>query len=153
MDQVDESGNFNGTPLQLASYTINPTSGAISSSNTYSNMPIVQVANSGEGDYPADRPIAMAMSPAGNILAVAGQPGLQLFHFNGAAPPTAFGGLLDNDVDSDFVQVAWDTKDHLYALNLSPGQLIVYTVTPTSSVELRGHHTTLAPFRSTHPGG
>ncbi|MFZ0515942.1 MAG: hypothetical protein WBG23_05170 [Acidobacteriaceae bacterium] len=153
MDQVDEFGNFNGTPLQLASFTINPVSGAISSSNTYSNMPIVQVANSGEGDFPADRPIAMAMSPAGNILAVAGQPGLQLFHFNGAAPPTAFGGLLDNDVDSDFVQVAWDTKDHLYALNLSPGQLIVYTVTPTSSVQAPGSPYDPGPLPFNTPWG
>jgi hypothetical protein len=137
MDQVDSSGNFSGTPLQLASYSINPTTGAISSSNTYRNMPIVQVAHSGEGDF-GYHPIATAMSPAGNLLAIAGYPGLQVFHFNGAAPPTAFSDLLFNGNYSAFVQVMWDTKNHLYAFDISPPGLYVYTVTPTSMKEAPG---------------
>jgi len=75
----------------------------------------------------------MAMSPAGNLLAVAsGNPdlgGLQLFHFNGAAPATAFGSeFYDWPID----QIMWDSKDHLYALDDTFNNLTVFTVTPTT---------------------
>jgi hypothetical protein len=77
------------------------------------------------------------MSPSGKFLAVAGD-GIQIFHFNGAAPVTAYSSLLLPTVD--IFQLAWDNNNHLYALkaNFSPGELYVYTVTSTSISEVAG---------------
>jgi hypothetical protein len=47
----------------------------------------------------------MNMSPAANLLAVGGYPGLQIFHFNGAAPATTYSSLLLPSVDID--QLGW----------------------------------------------
>jgi hypothetical protein len=133
MDQVDDTGGYSYTRLQLASYTINPTTGAISSTNTYSNMPILQSGWYSEDDEYIDNPFAMAMSPAGNLLAVAtpdwNGAGIQLFHFNGAAPPTAFGNLF---YEWSIDQMMWDSHNHLYALQYQLHRLQVFTITPTS---------------------
>jgi len=134
MDQVDDVGDYSISRLQVASYTINPSTGALTSASTYLNMPIVQVAwYSEDQEYPSG-PFDMAMSPAGNLLAVAsGNPdlgGLQLFHFNGAAPATDYDNFsYDWPVD----QVMWDSKNHLYALNYLLHQLTVFTVTASSA--------------------
>jgi hypothetical protein len=123
-------------PWQLASYTINDTTGSITSSNTWEKMP-----------YPAFPPLnlqnnfdvsitGLRMSPSGKLLAVAGHPGLQLFHFNGASPITTFSGLLLPAVNVD--QLGWDNNNHLYALSYSAEELYVYTVTPTSISEVAG---------------
>lgn len=113
----------NDNIFQLASFTINDSTGAISSANTWANMPTLQI-------YPT----ALALSWAGNFAAVggAGTPGmsgLQIFHFNGAAPATADGGVLLPQVGIN--QVGWDRSNHLYALSYSSGELYVYTVTST----------------------
>jgi hypothetical protein len=122
---VTSSPSDGGTGLsQLASYTINNSTGDIQSTNTWASMPST-IANQ-----------AMAMSWAGNLLATSGQYGLQLFHFNGAAPATADGAVLQPNVQ--FNQLAWDKNNHLYALNYSSGELYVYTVTPTSIQEAPG---------------
>jgi len=150
--EVDDLGSYEDSILQVASYTINPSTGALTSTNVYSNMPIVQIGWQADSTVPgpADRapdpgdcyvycngeytqgPYAMAMSPAGNILAIAGTQGnggLQLFHFNGAAPATAFGSeFYDWPID----QIMWDSKDHLYALDDTFNNLTVFTVTPTT---------------------
>lgn len=115
--------------MQLASYTINDTTGGISSTNTWENMPKSAIANVG----------SMNMSPSGKLLAVAGT-GLQIFHFNGAAPITPYSALLLPTVNID--QLAWDNSNHLYALSYSTGELYVYTVTPTSISEASG-----APYK------
>ena len=154
VDQVDNVGDYSESRIQVASYTINPTSGALSSTNTYNNMPILQLgwepddtvpgpadrANDpaqGGGEYESG-PYAMAMSPAGNILAVStGNPdggGIQLFHFNGAAAPTTFG---DPFYFWPIDQVMWDSSNHLYALDYVLHQLTVFTVT-TSSIKQTG---------------
>lgn len=107
-------------PPQLASYTIDNATGSIRSTNTWKNMP---TANNG---WP------MAMSPAGNLVAAGSQGsagGVELFHFNGAAPPTSYTTILPK-VEID--QLGWDKSNHLYALNYSSGELYMYTVTPTS---------------------
>ncbi|MGB6691213.1 MAG: hypothetical protein WBE76_25550 [Terracidiphilus sp.] len=111
--------------LSLASYTIDNSTGAITSTNTYLDMPVLEIL---AGD--------IAMSWGGNLLAVGGVPGLQLFHFNGAAPATAFGGVLLPKVVID--QVAWDKNNHLFALSLQSQELYVFTVTPTSITEAPG---------------
>ena len=110
--------------FSLASYTIDNQTGAIESTNTYTNMPVLKI-------YASD----MAMSWGGNLVAVGGL-GLQIFHFNGAAPATAFGGVLLPKVN--IAQVAWDKNNHLYALSTQTQQLYVYTVTPTSITEAPG---------------
>jgi hypothetical protein len=116
-----------GWPPQLASYTIDPSTGGISSTNTYSNMPLVSPGY----------PFAMSMSPSGKLLAIGGyKGGLQIFHFNGAAPPTTFGKVLLPSDEID--QVKWDNHNHLYALNYLTARLFVYTVTPTSIMEAPG---------------
>ncbi|MGB7170954.1 MAG: hypothetical protein WA374_03725 [Acidobacteriaceae bacterium] len=117
--------------FQLASYSINDQTGGISSTNTYQNMPVLQI-------YADD----IGMSWGGNLVAVGGSPGLQIFHFNGAAPATAFDGVLLPKININ--QVAWDKDNHLYALSYSSGQLYVYTVTSTSITEVAGSPYTVA---------
>ncbi|MGA2534859.1 MAG: hypothetical protein ABSF53_02500 [Terracidiphilus sp.] len=76
---------------------------------------------------------AMSISPAGNLLAVGGPQGFQLFHFNGAAPV----GYYTKDVlqpSKDFEEFVWDKSNHLFAVT-STG-LLVYNVTPTAYSEL-----------------
>jgi hypothetical protein len=152
MTEADDGGSYENSMLQVASYTINPSTGALTSTNTYLKMPIVQVSWQPYSTVPgpADRapdpadcyvycngeyslgPFAMAMSPAGNLLAIAGPMagGLQMFHFNGAAPATAYGGYFYIwPID----QLMWDSNDHLYALDYTFNNLTVFTVTPTSN--------------------
>lgn len=111
---------------QLASYTIDDSTGAISSTNTWQDMPTPAVGGIGR----------MNMSPSGLLLAISGYPGLQFFHFNGAAPITPYSGLLLPNVLVD--RLAWDNNNHLYALSYSSEKLYVYTVTPTSISEAAG---------------
>jgi hypothetical protein len=112
-------------PDQLASYTINGTTGSIVSTNTWRNMPIPEITNISN----------MSMSPSGKLLALSGNAGLQLFHFNGAEPITTFKYLLPA-VSVD--QLGWDNNNHLYVLSYSAEKLYVYTVTPTSTSEVAG---------------
>jgi hypothetical protein len=106
-------------PYQLASYTVNTSTGALSTTNTYTNMPKVSVG----------AVTAISMSPSGKLLAVAGTAGLQVFHFNGASPVTAYTGMMST---SEMDQLLWDNNNHLYAIGNSANKLAVFTVTPTS---------------------
>ncbi|MGA2534981.1 MAG: hypothetical protein ABSF53_03125 [Terracidiphilus sp.] len=124
MEVVEQYGDGNFVESQLASYTINEATGGISSTNTWKDMPSPQVYGS-----------VMEMSPSGKLLALAGGQysdvdGLQIFHFNGAAPITKYSALLLPAVEVD--KLAWDNNNHLYALSYESNQLYVYTVTPTS---------------------
>jgi WD40 repeat protein len=78
---------------------------------------------------------AISLSPSGNLLAVAGAGGLQVFHFNGASPITAYTGPLTT-VPVD--QLSWDNANHLYAISQSKGQLFVFTVTPSTNSAVSG---------------
>lgn len=109
---------------QLASYTVG-SSGNLSTTNTYTDMPTVQVGAVTD----------LNMSPSGELLAVAGTTGLQVFHFNGANPVTACTGLLTND---EVDQVFWDNNNHLFAIGQSAGKLWVFTVTPTAHSQAAG---------------
>src|SRR5262249_28641209 len=90
------TGNWDSAgPWQLATYTVNNSSGNLTTSSTYKNMPKVLVGT--VADY--------WMSPSGKFLAVGGTAGLQIFHFNGAKPITKYTGLLTTTgVD----QIFWD---------------------------------------------
>jgi hypothetical protein len=117
---------------KLASYSINNVTGAIQSANNWADLPTVST-----GPNPA------AMSPSGNLMAIGGEYGFQIFHFNGAAAPTAYGGVLQPDVFID--QLAWDNSNHLYilsdtpnSLDSNPPELYVYTVTTKTITEVPG---------------
>ena len=111
-------------PYQLATYTVN-SSGELSTTSTYSNMPKVLVGT--VNDY--------WMSPNGKYLAVGGSAGLQIFHFNGANPITKFTGLLTSN---QITQMFWDNANHLYAISNSAGKLYVFTVTSTGVTQAPG---------------
>lgn len=100
-------------------------SGNLSTTSTSANMPATQVT------FPND----MKVSPSGRLVAVGGQGGLQIFHFNGANPPTAYTPLLTTDT---ITQMFWDSHNHLYAISQSGNTLHVFTVTPTSYSEAAG---------------
>ena len=129
---ADPSGHLgallvgNGTPY-IASYTINPSNGSITSTNSWKNMPTTN------HNYP------LAMSPAGNLLALASTDqypdGVAIFHFNGAAPATYFTTFLPK-VQIDLM--AWDKSNHLYMLSYETDEIYVYTVTPTSVTPVAG---------------
>jgi len=111
-------------PWQLASYTAD-SSGNLTTSSTYSNMPTVLVGT--VSDY--------SMSPSGKFLAVGGSTGLQIFNFNGANPITPLTGLLSN---APISQIAWDNSNHVYALSDLAGKLFVFTVTASGATPAPG---------------
>ncbi|HEY2000750.1 MAG TPA: hypothetical protein VGG80_00455, partial [Acidobacteriaceae bacterium] len=117
-------------PAQLATYTA-ASSGNLSTTSTVGNMPAASVGTV----------TGVGMAPSGNLLAVAGTAGLQVFHFNGASPITHDTGLLTKDqVD----QVFWDNDNHLYAISQSAGKLFVFTVTPTGANQAAGSPYTIS---------
>ena len=111
-------------PYQIATFTAS-SSGYLNTSSTYSNMPAVAVGNVQ----------ILSMSPSGTLLAVGGDGGLQVFHFNGASPATADTGLLTT-VSTN--QIFWDNSNHLYAISNSAGKLYVYNVTSSSTTAAPG---------------
>ncbi len=132
---LPELGSPLGSPagaMQLATYTAD-SEGRLTTASTYKNMPKVAVGSVSN----------LNMSPSGKVLAVGGSSGLQIFHFNGAKPITAYTGLIGLE---EFVQFRWDNYNHLYAINNSTGHLHIFTITPTSVTEAKG-----SPF--TIPGG
>ena len=145
----DGGGKYNYTPLiaqadnaghlavvenipwiswQIASFTINPTNGQVSTTSNLNNMPYT------------GQPFSMHMSPSGKLLAVGEYGGLEIFHFNGANPVTRMSSpLLDSLLNSAYIdQVAWDNDNHLYAHSYDSAQLYVFTVTPTSITQAPG---------------
>jgi hypothetical protein len=111
-------------PGAIAIYTAN-SAGELTTASTYSNMPKVGVGTV----------TSVSTSPSGKLLAVGGASGLQVFHFNGAEPVTAFGGLLTTDAID---QISWDNHDHLYAISQSAGLLFVFRITPASRTRAPG---------------
>jgi hypothetical protein len=114
---------------RLATYTAD-SSGNLTTASTDSNMPATLVTNSAN-IWIAD----LSISPSGQLLAVAGAGGLQVFHFNGASPITHYTGLLTTDAVS---HISWDSDNHLYAISQASGKLFVFTVTPTTVSQAAG---------------
>ena len=109
-------------PPQIAAFTVDG-KGNLTTTNTRKTMPPTSV----------DTVINIDMAPSGKLLAVGGTRGLQLFHFNGAAPLTHYTGLLVNE---EVQQIFWDNANHVYALGLN--KLWVFTATPTSVIQAPG---------------
>ena len=103
-------------PPQLASYTVN-SSGGIISTNNYADMPT-----------PSMGVTTMNMNPSGNILAVGGPGGLQLYHFNGASPITYFTAPITKDPIN---AINWDNHGHLFATSYKTGKVYIWSVTTT----------------------
>jgi hypothetical protein len=121
-------------PVQLATYTSNA-DGSLTTTNTWANMPSTDIQSVYD----------MKMAPSGKLLAVGGQEGLQVFHFNGANPITSYTGLLTTDPIS---QMFWDNDNHLYAITRvydgSAGNLHVFTITPRGYREAPGSPYTIS---------
>jgi hypothetical protein len=77
---------------------------------------------------------AMSISPAGDLLAVGGSQGFQLFHFNGPLPITHYSSVLQPN--NQFKEFGWDKSNHLFAA--SADGLRVYNITPLSYSEAPG---------------
>jgi hypothetical protein len=86
----------------------------------------------------------MKMAPSGRLLAVAGQEGLQVFYFNGAAPITHDTSLLTTDPINEMF---WDNDNHLCAItgvfNSNVDRLHAFTVTLTGYREAPGSPCTI----------
>lgn len=131
--QPHDQGYIYG-PSFLASYT-SDSSGNLTTTSNYSNMPTLAVAGN-YGEY------AMSISPDGKYVAVGGNSGFQVLHFNGSNPPTKFtGALLTGHIISKF---GWDKAHHLYVLSAvnSGGTyttyLSVFNVTSSSVQKVSG---------------
>src|SRR5258708_19017627 len=118
--QVDVQGN----QFQLSVSTAD-ISGSLTTNNTYQNMPYTSV---GWIDY-------VVASPAGNLLALGGASGLQVFYFNGSNPITPYTGLL---AVHELSGLAWDTHNHLYGISGSGGRLYAFKVTTTGHKQASG---------------
>ena len=92
-------------PLQLAVYTAD-SSGNLTTNSTAANMPTSTVF-----------PSHMSVSPAGNLLALCGGNGVQVFHFNGSNPITPYTKQLAVRCED----LAWDKHNHLYSIEGSKG--------------------------------
>jgi hypothetical protein len=117
-------------PTQLAVYTADG-SGNLTTNSTYQNM--AHTAVSGVTN--------LSSSPTGNLLAVAGTGGLQIFHFNGSNQITPYTKLLTTiEVD----QMFWDNDNHLYGIARTANKMFVLTATPTSVSQAPGSPYTIA---------
>lgn len=112
--------------LQLASYTINPATGGISTTGTQADLPFVQLSWALALDISSDGKFVAIGGSQLNGDFVAGTAGLQVFNFHGAGLPTRLTGLLLPGTQID--QVAWDKEDHLYALSYETHKLYVFNV-------------------------
>jgi hypothetical protein len=117
---------------QIGSFTADA-KGNLTTTNTSANMPNTLISSV----------MDLKVSPSGKLLAVAGQGGLQIFHFNGANPPTAYTPLLTTATVN---LMFWDNDNHLYAISETSNELLVFTVTPTAFSQAAG-----SPYTITSP--
>jgi endogenous inhibitor of DNA gyrase (YacG/DUF329 family) len=118
-DECSLTGNY-----ALATYNVNPSTGAIVSTQQAADYPAIAVGSAN-----------LSVSNDGLFVA-AGEDGLQVFGFsNGAYSNTLTANLLPS-VQVD--QMAWDSQDNLYAMSDESGQLYVYTVTANGATPVSG---------------
>jgi len=132
MQPVDQQTFSPDKPVQLATFTA-AANGNLSTTSTAENMPETSVGSVTD----------LNMAPSGKLLAVGGTGGLQVFHFNGASPITAYTGLLTKD---EIDQFFWDNQNNLYAISRTAGKLFVFTITPSGYHQASG-----SPYSIGHP--
>jgi hypothetical protein len=121
-------------PIQIGSFTANA-QGNLSTTNNSGDMPAIELSAVYD----------MKISPNGALLAVGGPEGLQILHFNGPRPPSAYTGLVTTDAIS---QMFWDKDNHLYAISNAAGRLHVFTITNSTYSEAPG-----SPYAINQPFG
>ena len=121
-----------GLPVSISTWTADA-NGKLTTTSTYANMPTTAIVN------PSD----LKMAPSGELLAIAGKEGLQVFHFNGADPVTTYTPLLTADPINEMF---WDNNNHLYAISRSANKLHVFTITNSEYSEAAG-----SPYTVTSP--
>ena len=122
-------------PVWLGVYTAT-SSGSLTTNSTPQDMPTAAVSTLRD----------MVASPKGNLLALAGTGGLQVFHFNGGNPITPYTGLL---ATHGIEQIRWDTHDHLYGISKSSGRLYAFKITPTGQKQAAGSPYSVKPLAIT----
>lgn len=121
-----------GLPVQLGTYKADA-NGNLTTTSTYENMPTTAIVS----------PFDLKMAPSGRLLALGGQEGLEVFHFNGTDPITGYTGLLTSDPVNEMF---WDNDHHLYAISQMANTLHVFTVTSREYHEAPG-----SPYTITSP--
>lgn len=104
-------------PPALGVYTVDSSGVNLTTNSTYENMPTTEVGSI----------TGMEANPSGNLLAVGGSSGLQIFYFNGSKQITPYTGFL---AEHFITQIAWDNHNHLYGISVSQ-RLYSFTVTKT----------------------
>jgi hypothetical protein len=121
-------------PAALAVYTVNSSGTSLTTNSTYESMPTSEVGQI----------YAMTANPTGNLLAVGGESGLQIFFFNGSKQITPYTGFL---AEHPIWQLGWDNNNHLYGISYS-GRLYSFTVKTTGYVQDPG-----SPYTVSTPRG
>lgn len=119
---------------QLGSYQINA-QGSVSTTSTAENRPSTHI----QSVFPLN------MSPSGKLLAIGGEYGLEIYHFNGAKLIAPFHTLLSTAESANNTIVSalgWDNDNHLYAFaqtgTSDTTYVRVYTATPDGVEEAKG---------------
>ena len=128
---LDTATHPPGPPAWLGVCTVD-SSGNLTTKSTSTNMPTAAVGTVH----------GMVASPTGNLLAIGGSNGLQIFHFNGSNPITPYTGLL---ATHELNQILWDSHDHLYGIS-SAGRLYAFKITATGHKQAAG-----SPYSITNP--
>lgn len=127
--RLDQDTGDNGYwigPYFLASYS-EGSNGNLTTTSNSDNMPEALVSNNLDV-------ATMSISPSNKFLAVGGQQGFQIFHFNGSNPITAYSGVVQPNLS--VFKFGWDKANHLYVFGAA--SLRVYTVTTESIKEAPG---------------
>lgn len=124
MVAANPPGCEQGVFPQIGSFTAD-SNGNLTTTNTSATMPAMAVSAVND----------LKISPAGDLIAVGGPEGLQIFHFNGANPITPYTGIVTVDPVS---QMSWDNQGNLYVLSQQAGRLHVFTTASGSVHEAPG---------------
>jgi 6-phosphogluconolactonase (cycloisomerase 2 family) len=135
----DPSTGISWGPEQIGIYKADAL-GNLVTTDTYLTMP-----TDSTGAAPYYGSYDLQFSPSGKLLAVSGQSGLQVFHFDGISTVTHYTGLL---VNTPVYEFRWDNYNHVVAFESDTNRLHIYNVTPTSVTEAPGSPYTLPVSQS-----
>jgi hypothetical protein len=121
-----------GTADLVATYAVDTETGDLSTDSSCTTMPSSAVGTTQ----------STAMAYSGQILAVGGTQGVQLFNFSGTAEATKRTGALLAGVNIN--RVIWDSSNHLYAISQASKKLYVLNVTSSGVTQAPGSPYTIA---------